>query len=183
MSNLRPFEQYVPDIDDSAWVDPSAVVIGQVHLAAHSSIWPNVTVRGDINRIVIGQYTNIQDASVLHISHDSRFMPGGAALEIGNEVTVGHQVMLHGCRIGNRCLIGMSSLIMDHAVLGDEVMVGAGSLVPGGKELESGYLYVGRPVKKVRLLTDSEKEYLAYSASHYARLAERHRASLEFSDK
>ncbi len=174
MSNIRPFEEFHPTLADNSRVDSSAVIIGNVSLGDHSSIWPLVTVRGDINSISIGNYTNVQDNSVLHVSHDSRFMPGGASLVIGNYVTIGHQVTLHGCKIGNYCLVGMSSLVMDNAVLEDYVMVGAGSLVPGGKQLESGYLYVGRPVKRMRKLKDSEIEFLTYSAENYARLSQRH---------
>jgi len=177
MPNIRPFEQFEPIIDQSAWIDESAVIIGNVRIGRNVSIWPNVTVRGDINQIVIGHDSNIQDNSMLHVSHDSPHMPGGAALSIGEQVTVGHMVMLHGCSIGNRCLIGMGSLIMDHAVIEDNVILGAGSLVPGGKTLESGYLYVGRPAKRVRPLSADQLEQLCYSARQYARLARRHAES------
>ena len=175
MKNIRPFEDFYPEIDDSAWIDPSAVVIGDTHIGAGSTIWPNVTIRGDINKIRIGENTNIQDNSLLHISHDSQYMPGGAPLIIGSHVTVGHMVTLHGCRIGDYCLVGMGSIVLDNAILGDRVMIGAGSLVPPAKKLESGYLYLGSPVKQARPLKDSELEFLEYSAEYYRQLAVRHK--------
>lgn len=175
MKNIRPFEGFQPEIDDTAWVDPSAVVIGNTHIGPGSSIWPNVTIRGDIHKIRIGENTNIQDNSLLHISHDSKFMPGGAPLLIGDNVTVGHSVTLHGCRIGNLCLIGMGSIVLDNARVEDNVMIGAGSLVAGGKQLQSGFLYVGRPAKQIRPLNESEMEFLSYSAENYRKLAYQHR--------
>lgn len=175
MKNIRPFEDFYPQIDDTAWVDPSAVVIGNTHIGAGSNVWPNVTIRGDIHKIRIGENTNIQDNSLLHISHDSKYLPGGAPLIIGSNVTVGHMVTLHGCQIGDYCLIGMGSIVLDNAIIEDRVMIGAGSLVPPGKKLESGYLYVGSPVKQARSLKDTEIEFLEYSAENYRELALRHK--------
>jgi len=178
MSNIRSFEGLVPLIDDTAWLDPTSLVIGDVEIGAHSSLWPGVVVRGDINRIRIGSDSNIQDGSVLHNSHDGPFMPGGSPLIIGNGVTAGHKVILHGCEIGDRCLIGMGAILMDKAVVEPDVMIGAGSLVPPGKVLQSGHLYTGSPARPSRELTDEEREYLVYSAAHYVKLAQRHRAAL-----
>jgi len=113
VSHIRPFEGKIPRIAADAWVDESAVVIGDVEIGAASSVWPLSVVRGDIHRIRIGNRTNIQDGSVLHVTHDSRFNPGGFPLSIEDEVTVGHKVMLHGCRIGSQCLIGMGSVVME----------------------------------------------------------------------
>lgn len=175
MKNIRPFEDYHPEIHDTAWIDPSAVVIGNTHIGAGSSIWPNVTIRGDIDKIRIGENTNIQDNSLLHISHDSEYLPGGAPVIVGNNVTVGHMVTLHGCQVGDYCLIGMGSILLDNAQLESRVMVGAGSLVPPGKKLESGYLYLGNPAKKVRELRQTELDFFEYSAQHYRQLADRHR--------
>ncbi|MGD2083762.1 MAG: gamma carbonic anhydrase family protein [Chromatiales bacterium] len=175
MSNIRAFEDLRPRIAVDCWIDPSAVVIGDVSVGAGSSLWPGVVVRGDINRIRIGERTNIQDASVLHVTHDSRFAPGGHATVLGDDITVGHRVILHGCEIGHHCLIGMGATIMDGAVLEPYVMVGAGSLVTGGKTLESGYLYLGTPVRRVRELSTHEREYFEYSAVNYARLGARYR--------
>ena len=162
-------------IDTDAWLDPMCLVIGDVHIGADSSIWPGAVIRGDIHRIRIGRETNIQDGAVLHISHDGPFMPGGSPLTVGDRVTVGHKAVLHGCEIQDNCLIGMGAIIMDKAVVESGVMVGAGSLVPPGKTLASGFLYTGSPARQVRPLSDREKEYLAYSAAYYVKLARRHR--------
>ncbi len=163
-----------PRIAEDVWVDPTAVVIGDVEIGLGSSIWPLVVVRGDIHHIRIGKNTNIQDGSVVHVTHDSRFNPGGYPTIIGDNITVGHKVMLHGCTIGDNCLIGMSSTVMDGAVIEPRVVLGAGSLVPGGKVLESGYLWVGSPVRRARELNEKEQEFLDYSAQNYARLAKRY---------
>jgi carbonic anhydrase/acetyltransferase-like protein (isoleucine patch superfamily) len=171
---IRPFEQHSPQIDPTAWVDDSAVVIGQVRIGADSSVWPLTAVRGDINAITIGTRSNIQDGSVLHVTHDSEYAPGGFALSIGDDVTIGHKVILHACTIGNRCLVGMGSTVLDGVVFEDEVMLGAHSLVSPGKVLESGYLYLGAPARKARALTDKERAFLRYSATHYVELKNRY---------
>jgi carbonic anhydrase/acetyltransferase-like protein (isoleucine patch superfamily) len=164
---IRPFLHKNPVIADSAYVDESAVVIGEVTLGENASIWPLVVARGDYQAIVIGDNTNIQDGTVIHIASSNEYVPGGLPCVVGEKVTVGHKVMLHACTVGNNCLIGMSSTILDGAVIEDNVMVGAGSLVPMGKRLESGYLYVGSPVRQVRKLADREKFYIEYSWKHY----------------
>lgn len=173
--SIRDFEQSSPVIDDTAFVDESAVVIGNVDIAADVSVWPLVVIRGDIHRITIGAGTNIQDGSVLHVTHDSEYSPGGFALSIGESVTVGHKAILHACTIGNHCLIGMGSTVLDGAVLEDKVMLGANSLVSPGKHLKSGYLYLGSPAKQARALTDDEMAWLAYSANHYVELKNRYK--------
>jgi carbonic anhydrase/acetyltransferase-like protein (isoleucine patch superfamily) len=177
MDNFRPFGDSRPRIAAGAWVDDTALVIGDVEIGADSSVWPMSVVRGDIQAIRIGRRTNIQDGSVLHVTHDSEYSPGGRALEVGDGVTVGHRVLLHACRVGDQCLIGMGSVVLDGAVIGSRVILGAGSLVPGGKELESGYLWLGSPVRRVRPLVEKELAYLEYAAGHYVRLARRHRAA------
>ncbi len=177
MPNVRPFRGHHPQIAADAWVDESAIVIGEVTIGARSSIWPLCVIRGDIHRIEIGAATNIQDGTILHVSHDSRFLPGGAPVVIGDGVTVGHQAMLHGCEIRDYCLVGIGSRVMDRAVLEPRTMVGAGSLVPPGKVLEGGYLWVGTPVERMRPLKDRELEYLEYVAGNYVRLAEEHRGT------
>jgi carbonic anhydrase/acetyltransferase-like protein (isoleucine patch superfamily) len=178
MSNRRPFRGNKPQIADDAWIDETAVVIGDVTIGARSSVWPLCVIRGDIHRIEIGTQTNIQDGSVLHVSHDSKFMPGGAPLIIQNRVTVGHQVVLHGCEIRDLCLIGIGSRVLDRAVLEPQTMLGAGSLVPPGKVLESGYLWVGIPVQRIRPLKDRELEYLEYVGGNYTKLADEHRGTI-----
>jgi carbonic anhydrase/acetyltransferase-like protein (isoleucine patch superfamily) len=127
-------------------------------------------VRGDVESITIGDDTNIQDGSVLHVTHYGKFTDRGYPLTIGKGVTVGHRAIVHACTIGDYCLIGMGAIIMDDAVVEDYVMLGAGSLVPSGKVLESGHLYVGSPVKLVRPLKDSERDFLVYSSQHYVTL-------------
>jgi carbonic anhydrase/acetyltransferase-like protein (isoleucine patch superfamily) len=175
MPNIRPFQDLQPRIAEDAWIDESAVVIGDVEIGAESSIWPLCVIRGDIHSIRIGAGSNIQDASVIHVTHDSEFHPGGFPVVIGDHVTVGHKVMLHGCTVGDRCLIGMGSVVLDGAVLESEVILGAGSLVPGGKVLESGHLYHGSPVKKVRPISERERAFLTYVASNYVKLAAQYR--------
>ena len=171
---IRSFEDKTPSLGEGCYIDETAVVIGDVVLGENCSVWPLVAIRGDINRIRIGDNTNIQDGSVLHVTHRGQYSPEGAELHIGNDVTVGHKVLLHGCRIGNRCLVGMGSIVADNAIVEDEVIIGSGSLVPPGKRLESGYLYLGSPVQRKRALTESEREYLAYVAEHYVKLKEKY---------
>lgn len=174
--NVRSYQGISPKLGDKVFVDPSAVVLGDVEIGADSSVWPLVVIRGDMHRIRIGRCTSIQDGSVLHITHAGPYNPDGFPLIIGDHVTVGHQAMLHGCTIGNRVLIGMGAMVMDGAIIEDEVIVGAGSLVPPGKTLKSGYLYVGRPAKPQRELTQQEREFFTYTAENYARLKDKHRA-------
>lgn len=171
---IRSFEGITPSLGQGAWVDASAQLIGDVVLGADSSVWPLVTIRGDVNKIRIGACTNVQDNSCLHVTHDGPYSPGGAGLTIGDEVTVGHGVILHACTIGNRVLIGMGSIVMDGVVIEDEVLLAAGSLVSPGKRLLSGHLYRGRPAAVARALTVAEREQLAYSAAHYVRVKNRH---------
>lgn len=173
---IRSFQQHTLIVGPRAFVDRSAVVLGDVQIGEDSSVWPLTVVRGDMHRIRIGARTSVQDGSVLHITHAGPFNPDGFPLIIGDEVTIGHKVMLHGCTLGNRILVGMGSTIMDGAVVEDEVIIGAGSLVPPGKRLQSGYLYVGSPVKQARALTDKERAFFPYSAANYVKLKDLHLA-------
>lgn len=171
---IKRFEEHIPDIHPDAYVDPAAYVSGQVVLGEGASVWPMAVARGDINHIHIGRLTNVQDGAVLHVTHGGEYSrPEGFPLIIGDEVTIGHRAVLHACTIGNRCLIGMGAIVLDGAVVEDEVMIGAGSLVPPGKVLASGYLYVGSPVKQARPLTEKERAYFSYSANYYRKLAAR----------
>ena len=172
---IRNFENYTPEIAETAFIDDSAVVTGNVVIGADSSVWPLCSVRGDIHSIRIGERTNIQDGCVLHVTHASEFAPEGNALQVGDDVTVGHNVVLHACTVGDRCLLGMGSVILDGSVIETGAMVGAGSLVPPGKVLEGGYLWLGSPVKRARELSEKEAAFLKYSASHYVELKNRHR--------
>ncbi|RWR01848.1 hypothetical protein ED28_11530 [[Pantoea] beijingensis] len=164
---LRPFKQFFPQLGERVMVDASSVVVGEVSLADDVSIWPLVAIRGDVNKVFIGKRSNIQDGSVLHVTHKSSNNPEGFPLIIGEDVTVGHKVMLHGCTIGNRVLVGMGSILLDGAIVEDDVMIGAGSLVAPGKRLESGHLYLGSPARKVRPLTEKEIAGLLYSSNNY----------------
>lgn len=174
MKNIRNFEGHIPQLADSVFVDESAVVTGDVIIGDDSSVWPCCSIRGDIHSIRIGARSNIQDGSILHVTHDSEYAPGGNKLTVGDDVTVGHNVVLHACTIEDLCLIGMGSIVLDGAVVQSGAMVGAGSLVPPNKVLEGGYMWLGSPVKKVRELTDKEKAFLEYSAQHYVKLKNRH---------
>ncbi|MEY3659224.1 MAG: hypothetical protein RLZZ169_49 [Pseudomonadota bacterium] len=171
---LRSYQQYRPTLGAGAFVDASAVVIGRVTLGEDASVWPLVVVRGDVNDIRIGARTNIQDGSVLHNTSPDSSPPHGFPLVVGDDVTVGHKAILHGCTIGNRVLVGMGAIVMDGAVVQDDVIVGGGSIVAPGKVLESGGLYVGAPAKRIRDLKPQELEFLRYSAGHYVKLKNRH---------
>ncbi|MGN8259260.1 gamma carbonic anhydrase family protein [Pseudomonas sp. SMSB3] len=173
---IRSFQQHTPKLAPRVFVDRSAVILGDVEIGEDSSVWPLTVIRGDMQRIRIGARTSVQDASVLHITHAGPFNPDGFALIIGDEVTIGHKVMLHGCTLGNRILVGMGSTIMDGAIVEDEVVIGAGSLVPPGKRLVSGYLYMGSPVRQARLLNDKERAFFSYSADNYVKLKDQHLA-------
>lgn len=169
-SNIQSFQSHFPNVADGVYVHNTATVIGHVNLGENVSVWPGAVIRGDINFIKIGAGSNIQDGSVLHVNHQSAYDPNGSPLIIGNNVTIGHSVILHGCTIEDECLIGMGSIVMDKAVVQKHVLVAAGSLVPEGKVLESGYLYVGRPAKKVRALTAEEILFFMVSANGYITL-------------
>lgn len=166
---VRTYLHYTPNIGQRVMIDPSSVVIGNVELADDVSIWPLVAIRGDVNAVKIGTRSNIQDGCVLHVTHQSTHNPAGYPLLIGENVTVGHKAILHGCNIGSRVLVGMGAILLDGAIIEDDVMIGAGSLVTSGNRLESGYLYVGCPVRQVRKLTPAELEGLLYSANNYVR--------------
>ncbi|WP_293761817.1 gamma carbonic anhydrase family protein [uncultured Aquitalea sp.] len=177
--NIRPYDGASPVIHDSCYVDPAAVVIGDVTLEAGASVWPCAVIRGDVNSIRIGEGSNIQDFAMLHVTHKRDSDPAGAPLIIGKHVTIGHHVTLHGCVIGDEVLVGIGTIVLDRVVIEDRVLIGAGSLVPPGKRLESGYLYLGNPVKQVRPLTESELAYFKYSAEHYLRVADKHKPNLD----
>ena len=167
---LSPYLDATPTTDEGVFIHASAQVIGDVHLGRDASVWCNAVLRGDVHRISVGEGSNVQDLSMGHVSHRHPGNPDGSPLVIGSHVTIGHSAILHGCRIGDECLIGMGSIVMDDAVIGDQVMLGAGSLVPPGKVLERCSLYIGRPAVRQRALTPQEIAYLRYSAEHYVRV-------------
>ena len=169
--NIRPYLNSTPQLGNNCDIDDMAVVIGDVILAENVSVWPFAVIRGDVNHIRIGKNSNVQDHAMLHVSHKKSDKPNGSPLIIGDDVTIGHHVTLHGCTIGNRVLIGINSIVLDDAIIPDDVMIGAGTLIPPGKVLESGYLYVGSPAKKVRPLTEKELAFLPYSAQNYVKVS------------
>ena len=167
MSSIRSYKGISPKIERNVYIDSSSVLVGDIVLEEDVSIWPLVAARGDVNHIYIGKRSNIQDGSVLHVTHKNEENPNGYPLLIGEDVTIGHKVMLHGCTIHDRVLIGMGAIVLDGVIVESDVMVGAGSLVPPNKVLESGYLYVGSPVKQARPLTDKERAFLLKSSANY----------------
>ena len=180
--SIRPYQGVFPNLCDSAWIDESAVVIGKCVLESDVSIWPNATLRGDVNDIVIGARSNIQDGAVVHTTHESDISKGSKCI-VGQDVTVGHNAVLHGCIIEDECLIGMGAVVLDNAVVQKHVLIGANSLVPPGKVLESGFLYVGSPVKQARPLTEKEIAFFKYSTAHYVKLKNEYQASDKVVDK
>jgi carbonic anhydrase/acetyltransferase-like protein (isoleucine patch superfamily) len=173
--SIETYRDFTPLLGRNVYVHPAATVIGDVDLGDEVSVWPGAVIRGDVNRIRIGARSNVQDGSILHVSHRRPADPDGAPLLIGGDVTIGHAVILHGCVIGDECLVGMGSLVMDKAVLEPRVLLGAGSLVPEGRVLRSGWLHLGRPARPVRPLSPEELEHFAYQAANYARLAAEYR--------
>ena len=169
--NLRPYLDKSPILGERCYVDPAASVIGDVVLGEDVSIWPGTVVRGDVNFIRIGARTNIQDGTVVHVSHDGPHAKlGGFATVIGEDVTIGHKAIVHACRIEDAVLIGMGAIVLDGAVIKKHGFVGAGALIAPGKVVGEGELWLGNPAKKVRMLSDAEIEALYYSAQHYVRL-------------
>ena len=174
---LRPYRGVLPTLGERAYVDPASTVIGDVVLGDDVSIWPGTVVRGDVNFIRIGARTNVQDGSVIHVSHDGPHAKlGGFATVVGEDVTIGHKAIIHACRIEDAVLIGMGAIVLDGAVVKKHAFVGAGALIAPGKVVGEGELWVGNPGRKVRMLSDAEIEALYYSAQHYVRLKDRYLA-------
>jgi len=169
-NTLRTYKNSTPTLGQRVFIDPASVVIGDVELGNDSSVWPCAVIRGDMHYIRVGARTSIQDGAILHITHAGEFNTEGWPLIIGDDVTIGHSAVLHGCTVGNRVLIGIGSIILDGAIIEDNVVIGAGSLVPPGKVLESGYMYMGSPCKQIRPLKDNEKAFFTYSANNYVKL-------------
>lgn len=178
-NSLRTFGDKTPQLGERVFIDPSAVVLGDVRLGDDVSVWPQVAVRGDMHRITVGARTSVQDNSVLHITHAGPYNPDGFPLHIGSDVTIGHGAILHGCTIGDRVLVGMGAVVMDGAVVESDVVIAAGALVTPGKTLVSGYLYGGSPAREMRPLSQSEMDYFCYSATNYVKLKDQHIAELE----
>jgi carbonic anhydrase/acetyltransferase-like protein (isoleucine patch superfamily) len=172
--NLRPYLNKLPVIGERVYVDAACTVIGDVELADDVSIWPGVVLRGDVNFIRVGARTNIQDGSIVHVSHHSPYNSAGYPTLIGVDVTIGHGAIIHACTIGDACLIGMGTTILDGAVVGKNALVGAGAVVGPGKTVGEGELWVGNPARCARKLSDKEIENLLYSAQHYVRLKDQY---------
>ncbi|MGE4234309.1 MAG: gamma carbonic anhydrase family protein [Bacteriovoracia bacterium] len=158
---IYPFRGVTPKIHKTAFVVPSADIIGDVHIGENASVWFNVVIRGDVNSIRIGAGSNIQDGSILHVTHKT------AALDVRNNVTVGHSVTLHGCTVHDFCLIGMRAVIMDHAEIGEESIVGAGALVTQGTKIPPRSMVLGSPAKVIRTLKPEEISFLHQSPENY----------------
>ncbi len=176
---IRRYKSFTPELGNKVFVDPTALVLGNVVIGEDSSIWPMAVLRGDVHAIRIGKRTSIQDGTVCHVTHDGPFDPGGFSLNVGDNVTIGHKAILHGCTIESNCLIGMGAVVMDGAIIKEHVIIGANSLVPPGRELQGGYLWVGSPARKIRKLTDEELGFFEYSANNYVNIKNEH---LEDSD-
>ncbi len=169
--NLRPYLEHVPVVGERVYVDQAASLIGDVVLGDDVSLWPGVVVRGDVNFIRVGARTNIQDGTIVHVSHDGPHAKlGGFATVIGNDVTIGHKAIVHACRIEDAALIGMGAIVLDGAVVHKHGCVGAGALVTPGKVVGEGEMWLGNPARKARMLTEAEIQALHYSAQHYVRL-------------
>jgi carbonic anhydrase/acetyltransferase-like protein (isoleucine patch superfamily) len=167
---IQSFRGKTPKIGERVYLDSQARIIGNVEIGNDSSVWPMVVIRGDMNAIRIGHSCSIQDGSVLHITHDSQYHPGGHSLSLGDRVTVGHNAVLHGCHIESDVLIGMSATVMDGAYIESQCIIAAGCLVPPGKQLQKGFLYRGQPCQKARALTQDELKYFLYTANNYKML-------------
>ena len=168
---LIALPEAAPLVDPTAYVHSSAHVIGDVHLGAESSVWFHTVMRGDVHAIRIGRRTNVQDNATVHVTRN-RY-----ATMIGDEVTVGHNAVVHGCTIGNRCLIGIAAVVLDGCVIGDDCLIGAGALLTPGTTVPPGQLVLGSPARVVRPLTDAERSHLVQSAANYVANAARYRAA------
>ena len=177
--NIYRFMNERPALGARVYIDPTATVTGAVSFGDDVSVWPMSVIRGDVNRITIGARSNIQDACILHVTHEGPWQPDGLPLIIGNDVTVGHGAILHACRIEDRCLVGMGAIVMDGAVLEPDSMVAGGAVVTPHKVVKSGTLWRGNPARLARDLSEDEIGNQAYSAAHYVRLKDLYLAERE----
>lgn len=170
MPLILPYRSKAPHLAPDVFVAENAALIGDVVIGPQSSVWYGCTLRGDVNNIIIGAHTNIQDGTVVHVSSYTQ------GTYVGDDVTVGHMALLHACTIGSRVLVGMQACVMDDAQVGDDVIIAAGALVTPGKIIPAGQLWAGRPARYVRDLTDADREMIAVSAKKYAELAAEYQA-------
>jgi carbonic anhydrase/acetyltransferase-like protein (isoleucine patch superfamily) len=172
---IRPYQGQMPRLGQRVYVDIGAHLIGDVELGDDVSLWPGVVVRGDVNYIRIGARTNVQDGSIIHVSHDGPYTrPGGYPTIIGADVTIGHGAIVHACVIEDACLIGMHATVLDGATVKKHGFVGAGAVIPPGKTVGERELWLGNPAKLVRVLSDRDVESLYYSSTHYVKLKDRY---------
>ena len=179
---IRSFQNKVPSQGERVFVDPASTVIGEVTLGDDSSVWPGAVVRGDMHHIVIGARTSAQDNAVLHITHDSAFNPGGFPLTLGDDVTVGHQAMLHGCTIGDGSLIGIGSIVLNGAAIGGRCLIAANPLIPEGKEIPARSVVMGSPGRVVREVTERDLEFITGPAARYVANWKRYRDTMRADD-
>lgn len=171
MRNVRPYLDQLPRLGERVYIDDAACVIGDVELGDDVSVWPFTVIRGDVNFVRIGARTNVQDGTVIHVSHDGPHAKlGGFATVIGADCTIGHKAIVHACRIEDACLVGMGSTVLDGAVIRKHGFLGAGALLAPGKVVGEGEMWLGAPAKFARRLSDAEIEALFYSAGHYVKL-------------
>ena len=172
---IRSYQGQTPRLGQRVYVDVGAHLIGDVELGDDVSLWPGTVVRGDVNYIRIGARTNVQDGSIIHVSHDGPFTrPGGYPTIIGSDVTIGHGAIVHACVIEDGCLIGMGATVLDGATIRKNGFVGAGAVIAPGKTVGERELWLGNPAKLVRVLSDRDVESLYYSATHYVKLKDRY---------
>jgi len=177
--SLRIYDSKQPYVAMGAYVDHSALLVGDVEIGEDSSVWPMAVLRGDLHSIRIGNCTNIQDGAVLHITHPSATNKNGYLVNVGDEVTVGHRAVLHGCTIKDRCLIGIGAIILDGAVVESDVIVAAGSVVPANTVLKSGFVYMGSPAQQTRAITDDDRANIKHSAQNYILLKNQYMAEIQ----
>ena len=177
--SLVTFGGTEPDVDPTAFVAPSAVLIGRVEIGAEASIWYNCVLRGDVNRIRVGARSNVQDGTVIHCDSPKPGSPGGHPTIIGEEVLIGHMAMVHGCILHDRAFVGLGAIVMDGCTIESDAMLAAGAMLTPGRRIPSGQLWAGRPAKYVRDLTAEELEGMRAGVAHYVALAEAHAAALK----
>jgi carbonic anhydrase/acetyltransferase-like protein (isoleucine patch superfamily) len=174
LTALRPYLDRFPVLGPRVYVDPAATVIGDVELAEDVSVWPGTILRGDVNYIRVGARTNVQDGTIVHVSHHSPYNKAGYPTLIGADVTIGHGTIIHACTIEDLCLIGMGACILDGATVKKYGFLGAGAVLGPGKVVGEAELWLGNPARLVRMLSEREIESLHYSAGHYVRLKDRY---------
>ena len=174
MTAIRPFRNTHPVLGQRTSIDPACTIIGEVELGDDVSVWPGTVIRGDVNHVRIGARSNVQDGTVIHVSHASPYNKGGYPTLVGEGVTIGHGCIIHACTIGDYCLVGMGACILDGAVIEAHAFIAAGAVVGPGKHVRSGELWAGNPARLMRQLSEQDIEGLRYSADHYVRLKDQY---------